>query len=76
MSDNYIIEIRPNSVGNKLQAGIVVRDGSGFRFFAATDVFSPLDGQLFKTPRSAEHAALHRIAHVASPKSLTKATLR
>jgi len=39
MSDNYIIEIRPKSAGVTVQAGVVVRDGGGFRFFAATHVF-------------------------------------
>jgi hypothetical protein len=73
MFDNYIIEIRPKSGGVTVQAGIVVRDGNGFRFFAATHAFNPLEGQCFKSPRSAEHAALRRVAHVTSPKSLTNA---
>jgi hypothetical protein len=68
MFDNYIIEIRPNSVGNTIQAGIVVRDGGGFRFFAAADVFNSLEGQLFKTPRAAESAALRCATHITSPK--------
>jgi hypothetical protein len=70
MSDNYIIEIRPKSAGVTVQAGIVVRDGRGVRFFAATDVFNSLDGQLFKTPRAAELAALRCVTQVASPKAL------
>jgi hypothetical protein len=69
MSDNYIIEIRPKSAGVTLQAGIVVRDGGGFRFFAATHVFNSLDGELFKTPRAAEHAALRCVTHVNLPRS-------
>jgi hypothetical protein len=51
MSDTYIIETRDGA------AGIVVRDGRGFRFFAATHDFNGLDGQLFATPRAAEAAA-------------------
>jgi hypothetical protein len=51
MSDTYIIETRDGA------AGIVVRDGRGFRFFAATRDFNGLDGQLFATPRAAEAAA-------------------
>jgi hypothetical protein len=61
MSDNYIIEIRPKAVGITVQAGIVVRDGRGFRFFAATHAFNPLEGQLFKNPRAAERAALRQV---------------
>jgi hypothetical protein len=60
MSDNYIIEVRPKSAGVTVQAGIVVRDGQGFRFFAASRAFDSLEGQIFKSPRAAEHAASHR----------------
>jgi hypothetical protein len=52
MSPSYIIETRKGA------AGIVVRDGRGFRFFAATSDFHSLDGRLFATPRAAEAAAL------------------
>ncbi len=52
MSPSYIIETRNGA------AGIVVRDGRGFRFFAATRAFHSLDGRLFATPRAAEAAAL------------------
>jgi hypothetical protein len=61
MSDNYVIEVRPKSAGITIQAGIVVRDGQGFRFFAASRAFDSLEGQIFKSPRAAEHAALHRV---------------
>ncbi len=60
MSDNYIIEIRPKFTHVTVQAGIVVRDGNGFRFFAAAHAFNALEGQLFKSPKAAEHAALQR----------------
>jgi hypothetical protein len=63
VSDNYIIEIRPLS-GVTVQAGIVVRDGRGFRFFAATRAFDALDGRMFKNPKAAEAAARRRIAEV------------
>jgi hypothetical protein len=52
MSSTYIIETRKGA------AGIVVRDGRGFRFFAASRTFHSLDGRLFATPRAAEAAAL------------------
>ncbi len=52
MYDTYIIE-----TGNGA-AGIVVRDGRGFRFFAATHAFKGLEGKLFGTPKEAETAAL------------------
>lgn len=60
MFDSYVIEISPESAGATVQAGIVVRDGQGFRFFAASRAFASLEGQIFKNPRAAEHAALHR----------------
>jgi hypothetical protein len=52
MSSTFIIETRKGA------AGIVVRDGRGFRFFAATSDFRSLEGQLFATPRAAEAAAI------------------
>jgi len=61
MSDNYVIEIRPHSANVTLQAGIVVRDGRSFIFFTASDVFNPLDGQRFDSPRTAHQAALRLI---------------
>jgi hypothetical protein len=42
MSDTYIIEVRSEA------AGIVVRDLDGYRFFAATHYYNPLEGQLFR----------------------------
>ena len=54
MYDTYIIETRKGA------AGIVVRDGGGFRFFAATNDFNGLEGQVFGTPKEAEAAALRR----------------
>jgi hypothetical protein len=68
MSDNYVIEIRPKSVGITVQAGIVVRDGHLYRFFAATEAFNSLEGRLFKSPKAAEHAAFCRVANGATPK--------
>jgi hypothetical protein len=62
-SDNYIIEITPRAAAT-VQAGIVVRDGRGFRFFAATHAFNPLEGHLFKNPREAERAALRHLTGV------------
>jgi hypothetical protein len=51
MSDTYIIEVASQA------AGIVVRDPDGYRFFAATHRFNPLEGQLFRNAREAELAA-------------------
>ena len=51
MSDTYIIEVGSQA------AGIVVRDPKGFRFFAATHRFNPLEGRLFRNAREAERAA-------------------
>jgi len=64
ISDTYIIEVRPKSAGITLQAGIVVRDDEGFRFFAASHAFDALEGRHFKSPKAAERAALERIAVV------------
>ena len=55
MYDTYIIETRKGA------AGIVVRDGRGFRFFAATHEFNSLEGQIFSTPKEAEAAAVRHI---------------
>jgi hypothetical protein len=60
--DNYVIEIRPKPAGRTVQAGIVVRDGSGFRFFASADPFYALEQQVFKNPKAAEDAALGSLA--------------
>ena len=51
MSDTYIIE-----VGSQ-PAGIIVRTGGGYRFFAASQRFYRLEGQVFRTAREAERAA-------------------
>jgi hypothetical protein len=51
MSDTYIIEVSSQA------AGIVVRDPEGFRFFAASHRFNPMEGQLFRNAREAERAA-------------------
>jgi hypothetical protein len=61
MADSYIIEIRSKSLGITLEAGIVVRDGHRFRFYAATHAFDSLEGQLFKSAKAAEAAALRHI---------------
>jgi hypothetical protein len=52
MSDTYIIEV------SSKPAGIVVRDGGGYRFFAATHDFNPLEGRYFRSARDAERAAV------------------
>jgi hypothetical protein len=54
MSDSYIIEVDCEA------AGIVVRDGHGFRFFAATRPFHALEGQMFKNPEQARRAAVRQ----------------
>jgi hypothetical protein len=49
--DTYIIE-----VGSQ-PAGIVVRAPGGYRFFAASQRFNRLEGQVFRNAREAERAA-------------------
>ena len=51
MSDSYIIEVSSQAVG------IVVRNPDGYRFFAASHRFNPMEGQLFRNAREAERAA-------------------
>jgi len=51
VSDTYIIEVRSQP------AGIVIRDDSGYRFFAASHRFDRLEGQSFRNAREAERAA-------------------
>ena len=63
MSDNYIIEIRPGKSGKTVQAGIVIREGGGFRFFAASDAFFDLEQRVFKNPQAAAASALRHIEH-------------
>ena len=53
MSQAYVIEVRSKA------AGIVVRDGQKFQFFAATRQFARLEGHVFRSPRDAEKAARH-----------------
>jgi hypothetical protein len=52
MSDTYIIEV------SSQPAGIVVRETTGFRFFAASHRFNRLEGRLFRNAREAERAAM------------------
>ncbi|WP_315706848.1 MULTISPECIES: hypothetical protein [unclassified Bradyrhizobium] len=55
MSDTYIIEVSNQA------AGIVVRDCGGYRFFAASHRFNPLEGQVFRNAREAERAAMRLV---------------
>ena len=56
MSDTYIIEVSSEA------AGIVVRDKKGFRFFAASHRFNPLEGRIFRSAREAERVATRFLA--------------
>lgn len=51
MADSYIIEVGSQA------AGIVMRERHGFTFHAASDLFTPMDGQHFRSAREAEKAA-------------------
>ena len=55
MSDSYIIEVSSQA------AGIVVRDTSGYRFFAATQPFFRLDGRVFRHVADAQRAAMRLV---------------
>jgi hypothetical protein len=52
MFDSYVIEVSSKT------AGIVVRDKSGFRFFASNHDFDSLEGRYFRSAREAERAAI------------------
>jgi hypothetical protein len=52
MSDIFIIEVSSQA------ARIVVRNPDGYRFFAASSRFNPMEGQLFRNAREAERAAV------------------
>ncbi|WP_315838192.1 hypothetical protein [Bradyrhizobium prioriisuperbiae] len=52
MSDSYVIEVSSKT------AGIVVRDKSGFKFFASNHDFNSLEGRYFRSAREAERAAI------------------
>jgi hypothetical protein len=56
MSYNYVIEVGSGA------AGIVVWDGFGYRFYAATHRFNSLDGRTFCSPGEAELAAVRHNA--------------
>jgi hypothetical protein len=64
MSDTYIIEVSSQA------AGIVVRDPDGYRFFAASHRFNPMEGQLFRNAREAERAAF-QFAAQGTPAAVT-----
>jgi hypothetical protein len=51
MSKAFIIEIESRT------AGIVAKDGRGYRFFSAERIFDRLDGREFRSARDAERAA-------------------
>jgi hypothetical protein len=40
-----------------IAAGVIVRQQEGYRFFAADQQFSLLDGSIFKSPKAAQRAA-------------------
>jgi len=56
MSQAYVIEVRSQT------AGIVVRDGRRFYFFAAAHRFNALEGQAFNSPEDAQKAAQLHLA--------------
>jgi len=51
MSKAFIIEVEDRT------AGIVAKDGRGYRFFSAERIFDRLEGREFGSARDAERAA-------------------
>jgi hypothetical protein len=64
MPDAYVIEISGRT------AGIVTRDGQNlsFDFFAASQSFQAMEGQIFSDPLAAERAARHLLKHGCLPR--------
>ena len=65
MSDNYVVEIEPRTFAGfreTIQAGIVIRERAGFRFFAATREFFDLEQRVFKNPQAAAETALRHFS--------------
>jgi hypothetical protein len=56
MSHAYVIEVRSQT------AGIIVRDGRDYCFFAATQAFNALEGHTFASPKEAEKAVFRYAA--------------
>jgi hypothetical protein len=65
MSKTYVIEVRRADANSKA-AGIVVKERSGFRFFAADAAFASLDQCVFRSPSEAEKVAT-RISGASAP---------
>ena len=62
MPDSYIIEVSSQA------AGIVVRETSGYRFFAAAEPFFRLDGRLFRHVVDAQRAATRLANEIIAPR--------
>ena len=74
MSHAYVIEVHSQT------AGIVVRVGRDFCFFAATHDYNALEGRTFASPRAAEkaahqHAAARRTGLAVAPRQHAARTL-
>jgi hypothetical protein len=65
MSKSYIIEVR--QAANSATAGLVIQERGGFRFFAAGQAFTSLDGCLFRSPSEAEKVATRIVNAGAKP---------
>jgi hypothetical protein len=57
MSEAYLIEAAGEA------AGVVIREGGGFRFFAAAPQFHAIEQRLFRRAADAERAARHLAAN-------------
>ncbi|WP_428249830.1 hypothetical protein [Ferrovibrio sp.] len=64
MSDAFIIEAANSYRGyaHKVEAGLVRRERGGFRFFAASNLFTAIENRLFRRPAEAERAAAALLA--------------
>lgn len=61
MSEAYLIEAT-DPFRRQIDAGLVLRERGGFRFFAAHALFAAIENRLFRRPAEAERAAAELLA--------------
>jgi|GEM_PF-1057295 len=61
MSEAYLIEAN-DPFRSPVEAGLVLRERGGFRFFAAHGLFAAIENKLFRRPAEAERAAAELLA--------------
>lgn len=65
MSEAYLIEAT-DPFQRQVDAGLVLRERGGFRFFAAHALFAAIENRLFRRPAEAERAAAQLLAQASA----------